>query len=177
MNTKTKRIIVLLMAMLLTLSTVFSALAASSTQTGPKKPAHDTFKGTTNLTGIRKAWQGNTSISVPGTQTYGGKKHTVKVVKAKAFTKCKKVQTVTLPKTVTQINKHAFYGCKKLKKINIKSAKKIRVYKNAFNGGGLKHYNVTITVTKKMSKANFNYLKKQLKKNGFRGKLVKSKKW
>ena len=71
--------------------------------------------------------------------------------------------------TVNKIAKNAFKGCKKLKKITYKGKVALTVQKGAFSG--LKTKKITFKVTKKMSKANFKKLKKNLKKAGFKGKI------
>lgn len=73
--------------------------------------------------------------------------------------------------TVSKIAKNAFKGCKKLKTIVFKGKVALTVAKGAFSG--LKTSKMTFKVTKKMSKANFKKLKKNLKKAGFKGKIVR----
>ena len=73
--------------------------------------------------------------------------------------------------TVNKIAKNAFKGCKKLKTIVFKGKVALTVAKGAFSG--CKTSKMTFKVTKKMSKANFKKLKKNLKKAGFKGKIVR----
>ena len=52
-----------------------------------------------------------------------------------AFEGCKKLKKVTIKsKNLTQIGKKAFMNCKNLKKVTIKSKKLKKLAKNAFKG-------------------------------------------
>lgn len=79
-----------------------------------------------------------TSATVPDTVkiTENGNTVTYKVttVGSSAFTKCKKLKSVTIGKNVTTIEKNAFKGCKNLKTIKIKSTSLKKVGKNAIQG-------------------------------------------
>ncbi|MBR4760122.1 MAG: leucine-rich repeat protein, partial [Lachnospiraceae bacterium] len=73
-----------------------------------------------------------TSVTIPATVTVGGKTMKVTVIEAGAFSKCKKLKTVTIGKNVTQIRKNAFKGCKKIKTVKVKSKKLKKVGNGAF---------------------------------------------
>ena len=59
------------------------------------------------------------SITIPEKVSYGGKTYNVTSIGEKAFYGCKKVTSITLPKSVTSIGKEAFDCCYDLSKINI----------------------------------------------------------
>lgn len=60
-------------------------------------------------------------IVIPDTITYLGKKYKVTAIKAGACRKQPKLKQVVIGKNVKTIGKQAFYQCKKLKKVQIKS--------------------------------------------------------
>ena len=76
------------------------------------------------------------SVNVPDTIVVHGKKYPVVSIAAKAFAKHKSLKSVTIGKNVTSIGKKAFYNCKKLKKIKIRTGKltKRNVGSKAFSG-------------------------------------------
>lgn len=63
------------------------------------------------------------SVTIPATVSYGGKKYHVTAIGGKAFANAGKLRKVTVGSHVTTIGSRAFYGCKKLKTIVIKSKK------------------------------------------------------
>lgn len=82
----------------------------------------DTYNGFTytvkdNKAIITKYSGSSTEITVPS--TLGG--HTVTTIDDGALAYCEKLTSVTIPKTVTKIGEHAFYGCKNLKEIKVGS--------------------------------------------------------
>ncbi len=72
--------------------------------------------------------------SVPTTIKVSGVTYKVTSIAKNAFKNKKKLTTVTIGKNVTKIGAKAFYGCKKLKKIVIKSTKLKSVGKQAIKG-------------------------------------------
>ena len=80
---------------------------------------------------------------------------------ANALKNNKKVTTVVIGKNVKSIGKKAFYGCKKLKKVTVKSSKLKKVGAKAFTGTNKK---ITIKVPAKKVKA----YKKLLKNKGLK---------
>ena len=72
--------------------------------------------------------------SVPKTVKIQGKTYKVTSIAANAFKNNKKLASVTVGANVTTIGSKAFYGCKNLKKITVKSAKLKSVGKNALKG-------------------------------------------
>ncbi len=73
-----------------------------------------------------------TSVTIPATVTVGGKVMKVTEIGSGAFSKCKKLKTVTIGKNVTRIAKNAFKGCKKIKTVKVKSKKLKKVGNGAF---------------------------------------------
>lgn len=73
-------------------------------------------------------------IQIPARVTINGVSYKVVSVAKSAFSNNKKVVSVTIGKNVKRIGKNAFQGCKKLKRIFIKSKKLTKIGKNAFRG-------------------------------------------
>lgn len=108
------------------------------------------------------------TITIPSTVKIGGQSYKVTAIAANAFKGNKNVAKVTIGANVKTIGKQAFYGCKKLKKITVKSAKIKSVGKNALKGI---HKKAVVKVPKsKLSKY------KRLFKNKGQKKTVKIKK-
>lgn len=74
------------------------------------------------------------SITIPATIKRNGKTYKVTSVAAGMMKRNTKVKKVTIGKNVTKIGKEAFYGCKNLKTITIKSSRLKSVGKNAIKG-------------------------------------------
>ncbi len=106
-----------------------------------------------------------TSIKVPNSAVLKGTSFSVTSVAKSAFAGNKKLKSVIIGKNVKAIGEKAFYGCKALKKITIKSTVLKKAGKNALKGI---HKNAKIKVPKKKLKA----YRKLLKKKG-QGKKVK----
>lgn len=108
------------------------------------------------------------NVSVPKTVKIQGKTYKVTAISANAFKDNKKLAGVTVGSNVTTIGSKAFYGCKNLKKITVKSVKLKSVGKNAFKGV---HKKAVIKVPKsKLAKY------KKLFRNRGQKKTVKIKK-
>lgn len=179
-----KKIVVCTMAMAVALAPL--SVAQASPQVGPSAvdktnvtanktngvtPVVNTKKnGTAVFAGVKKT--SKKSVTVASRVTVNGISYTVTTIGPKAFAKATKATKITLPATVKTISKNAFAGAKKLKTITLKGKKSITVKKGAFKG--LKTKKMTIKVNKKMSKKQFNKLKKALKKAGFKGKVKKA---
>lgn len=82
-----------------------------------------------------------------------------------SFRNNKKITEITIGKNIVSIGKNAFYGCKKLKTITIRSKKLTSktVSKNAFKG-------LTRITTIKVPKNKLTAYKKLLKKKDFHPK-------
>ncbi len=104
-------------------------------------------------------------ISIPNAIKLCGLNFKVTAVKAKAFTRCKKLTTVKIGKNVSSIGTKAFYGCKKLGLITIKSSNLKKVGKNALKG-------IKATAKIKVPKKELQTYKKRFKNKG-QGKKVK----
>lgn len=63
------------------------------------------------------------TLVVPASVTISGQKFQVTSIKANAFKNNKKLTKVVIGKHITKIGKKAFYGCKKLKNVEIKTKK------------------------------------------------------
>ena len=109
-----------------------------------------------------------TKVEIPKTVKYGGKTFKVTAIANGALKKKVKVTTVTISSNVKTIGKQAFYGCKKLKTITIKSTKLNTVGADAFKGINSK---ATIKVPEKQYKAY-----RELLKGKGQGSAVKIKK-
>lgn len=85
---------------------------------------------------VRPSNKRSTSAKVPATVVISGRTYAVTSIAPNAFKGNKKLKSVTIEKNVRKIGKNAFYGCKNLRKIVIKSKNlsKKSVGKNAFRG-------------------------------------------
>lgn len=126
--------------------------------------------GVATLASVEKT--DKTSISVAATVTVKGVEYKVTTVAPNAFADCAKATKITLPTTIKAVKANAFTGAKKVKMIVLKSNGKVSVNKSAFKGLSTKK--MTIKINKKMSKANYNRLVKQLRKAGFKGKIKRT---
>lgn len=80
------------------------------------------------------------TVTIPSTVTYNKKKYKVTSIKDSAFSGNKKIKKITLGSNVTSIGKKAFYKCKKLKTVSIKSKTLKKVGSKAFYGNAKKLY-------------------------------------
>ncbi len=120
-------------------------------------------------------------VTIPKTVTINNVKYRVTGIAAKVFKNNKKLQTVVIPDTVTEIGTGSFEGCKNLKRVTI-GKNVTSIGKNAFkNCKKLKKITVKSTKLKKVGKGALtginrkcviNVPKKQLKsyKSLFKGK-------
>lgn len=125
-----------------------------------EKPAVE-YSGTTN----KKA----TSINIPATVTIDNVKYDVVAIGSGAFKNNGKIKKIVIPASVSKIGSKAFYGCKKLTSITIKTTKLTTktVGSSAFTKAGSKNYKkLTVKVPKKQLKA----YKKMLVKRGLNKK-------
>lgn len=100
---------------------------------------------------------------IPATVTINGIRYTVTFVANNAFKNNKKVENVVIGKNVTKIGKKAFYGCKNLKKITIKSTKlkKKTIGAKAFTKAGSKNYSKLKVIVPKKCLKNYTKILKQ----------------
>ena len=128
-----------------------------------KVPEYDGAVGT--VTYIAPTDKTVKNVTIPATITYHGVKYKVTAIADNAFKGNTKVKSVTIGSNVSKIGKKAFYNCKNLKKITIKTSKLTtsKVGANAFK-------NVKKTVTVKVPAKKLKAYKKLLKKKGLTSK-------
>ena len=117
------------------------------------------------------------TVKIPDSITVNHVIYKVTEIAANAFKNQKKIRKVVIPSGVSKIGKKAFYGCKNLKNITIKTTKltKKRVGSKAFSGI---HAKAVIKVPKKKLSAYRKMLKARgaAKKENVQAIKVKSKK-
>ncbi len=115
-------------------------------------------KGT--VTYVKPAKKKTSNVVVPATATINGVTYKVTAIDKNACKNNKYIKKVTIGNNVTKIGAKAFYGCKKLKKLTIKSTKLTtkKVGKKAFGKTAKK---MTVKVPKKKVKAYKTMLKKR----------------
>lgn len=126
--------------------------------------------GTAALAAVKKT--DASSVTVKSTVTVDGVEYKVTTVSAKAFANAANAKNITLPSTITKIEKNAFKGAEKLKTLVLPVKKSITVKNGAFTGTDTSK--MTIKVSKKMSAAQLKKFKKVLKKAGYKGKVSRS---
>lgn len=183
MNKFVKKLLVGILAGTMLLGSVATSYAATSPVVSPTKPVTEagvkadkntktgitstvntSKNGTAKITAVAKT--AKTSVTIASTVKVDGVSYKVTAISAKAFAKCTKAKTVTLPATITTIGSKAFTGAKALKTIKINS-KKVTVSKTAFKGVNTKK--MTIQLPAKATKAQKEALKKAFRKAGFKG--------
>lgn len=107
------------------------------------------------------------NISIPSSVTIKNKKYQVVSIAAGAFKNNKKVQKIIIPRTIKRIGSKAFFGCKNLKNIIIKSKflSSSSIGKNALTG-------VSQKVKVKVPKKQYKKYKKLLRKKGLSKKAI-----
>lgn len=106
------------------------------------------------------------TITIPATIKVKGVTYKVTKIADNSFKNNNKITKITIGENIVSIGKNAFYGCKKLKTITIRSKKLTSktVSKNAFKG-------LTKITTIKVSKNKLTAYKKLLKKKGLSSKV------
>lgn len=116
-----------------------------STNTEPDE-IHETIRVGNVDKGVYSIWEdgtveytkctaaSRTSISIPASVKIDGETYEVTVLDEGCMRGRKKVKDVTIGKNVAQIEEEAFYGCKKLRKIKIKSEQIEYIGEDAFWG-------------------------------------------
>ena len=89
-------------------------------------------KKTVRLNGAANGRKNYKKITVYTNVKHNGVKYKVVSVKSGAFKKFKKATVISIGKNVKTIGSNAFYGCKKVKKVIIKSKKVKKIKKGAF---------------------------------------------
>lgn len=105
------------------------------------------------------------SATVPASIKYGGRVYKVTAVGSKAFSKKKKLKSVTIGKNVKTIAAKAFYKCSSVKTVNIKAVALKKVGKKAFSGINSR------AVFKISKKKKLKSYKKLIKKSGVSKKV------
>lgn len=140
--------------------------------TGVVKTVYTTqTNGNHTLTSVVKT--NKKTITLPETVVVKGETVDLNKIGHDAFKNAKKVKTINLSKKTKYLNKKAFKGCKKLTTITFKGTKSFKTVKDTFKG--VDTSKITFKVNKKMKASEFKKLQKQLKKAGFKGKVVKAK--
>ena len=106
------------------------------------------------------------TITIPATIKVKGVTYKVTKIADNSFKNNNKITKITIGENIVSIGKNAFYGCKKLKTITIRSKKLTSktVSKNAFKG-------LTRITTIKVPKNKLTAYKKLLKKKGLSSKV------
>ncbi len=177
-----KKVLVCALSSVLMLGTLASAAPQSPTvSVEPEKQTNVTAETSNGITSTVDTKKDGTatistikattkkSVTISSKVTVNGVKYSVTEIDANAFKNCKKATKVTLPATITKVNANAFTGAKKLQTIVLPVTKAITVEKGAFKGLNTK--NMTIKVSKKMTKKQLKKFKQNLKKAGFKGKV------
>lgn len=107
-------------------------------------------------------------VTIPPTITYNKITYKVTKIQANAFAKNKKLTTVVIGKNITTIGKKAFYNCKNLNKITIKT-KSLK----ASNIGSKAFANINAKAKVSVPKTKKSAYKAILKKRGLTGKKQK----
>lgn len=104
-------------------------------------------------------------VTIPGKASIQGVRYRVVAIEKNALKNCKKLKRVKIGKNVKKIGKKAFYGCKSLKKLEIRTKKLTakKVKKKAF---GKTYKKMTVKVPKKRLKR----YKKLFRKRGIKKK-------
>ena len=110
-------------------------------------------------------------VEIDDTIEVDGVSYKVKTLGEGALKNCKNATEVTLPSSLTKIEKGAFTGAKKVKTIKFDVKKSITVQKGAFKGVNTEK--MTIKVSKKMSDKEFAKFQKALDKAGYEGKVTR----
>ena len=112
-----------------------------------------------------------TSVTIPATVNIQGSNYTVTSITAKAFSGSSSLKKLVIPKTIKSIGKKAFYNCKKLKTITIKSTSL-----TTKNVGSKAFSKLNAKAVVKVPKKKLSAYKSLLKKKGLSGKSQKVKK-
>ena len=102
-----------------------------STKTGRYQITADGKTKTVTFLGAKSAAK---KMKLPDTVTYRGSRYKVTKIADNAWKGKTKLKKVTIGKYVTTIGSKAFYGCKSLKKVILKSTSLKKVGKKAFTG-------------------------------------------
>jgi hypothetical protein len=141
---------------------------SGTSATSSKKKTYGSLT-VTSVSGTKKTKK----VNIKGSVKLNGIYYRVTRIAANAFKNTPNATSLVIPSYVTQIDKNAFKGLKKLKTITfrIKSMKYRTIEKGAFNG--LDTTKITIKVSKGITDKQLKSVKKAFKKAGFKGKIVR----
>ena len=98
-----------------------------------KKITYEAVKsGSKVIVKVSDAKKATGSVSIPDKVSFAGKSYTVAEIGDNAFKNNTKIKKVTIGKNVKKIGKSAFYKCKKLNQVVIKSKKVTTIGNKAF---------------------------------------------
>jgi hypothetical protein len=146
-----------------------SGTSTGSTSTSSSKKKTYGSLTVTSVSGTTKTKK----VNIKGSVKLNGIYYRVTRIAANAFKNAPNATSIVIPSYVTQIDKNAFKGLKKLRTITfrIKSMKYRTIEKGAFNG--LDTTKITIKVSKGITDKQLKSVKKAFKKAGFKGKIVR----
>ncbi len=135
---------------------VASPSSSSKTTKGVTYSVSNAGKKTVTVSKVKTSAR---SVTIPATVKISKTTYKVTAIAKKAFANSKNLTRVTIGKNVSKIGAKAFYGCKKLKTVEIKSAKltKKSIGKKAFSKI---HAKAMVKCPKKKVKAYKKYLRK-----------------
>ena len=115
---------------------------------------------------VKSAKKQKGSVRIPDTVYFSQNSYKVTSIAAKAFRKNTKITAVMIGKNIKSIGKQAFYGCKKLKKITIRTTAltEKKIGSAAFKGIAKK---ASVKLPQKLTAKQKKNYKKWLKKQGF----------
>lgn len=113
---------------------------------------------TGKVTLVAPAKKTYTKVTIPSTVKIKNESYQVTAIAKNAFKNNTKLKTVVVGKYITKIGATAFYGCKKLKTVTVKTTKLKSVGKNAFKGISS---SATVKVPKKQYKTYKTLLRKK----------------
>jgi hypothetical protein len=116
--------------------TVQAGTKLTDGKTGIYMVKHSGISGAATVIYMEPVNKKQTSVTIPDTVTIGKVTYKVVAISAKAFCNNKSLKKVSIGKNISNIGKQAFYGCKNLKQITIKTTglTKKNVGSKAFTG-------------------------------------------
>ncbi len=121
---------------------------------------------------IKEVSSDKESVALGAKVKVAGQEYLVTSLGENALKGCANVTVISLPKTLSKIEKNAFSGASSLQTIKLNITESISVNEGAFKG--LSTDNMIFKVSKKMSDDEFAKFKKTLKKAGFDGEIKKA---
>lgn len=123
-------------------------------------------KGTVTVTGFSSDKSKAKTVTIGDTIKYGGFTYKITAISKNAFAENKKLTQVTLGKNIQTIGEKAFYNCKELKTVVIKSTGLKKVKKKAFE-------NISTHATIKVPKKNIRSYRRLLRGKYKKGVKIK----